>query len=271
MGDRSAMMIKIGGPVPANLIPMLADLATDHGLEDGDGCVLTEAVDNALGAGEPLKLYDSERSGGMAEEFEAELRDLGLTYARFSDACPGAYAASMSYWRPGFDEPRTWSTADDVPMLSVGDIKHLRLHGLLELEVQTMEEALSILPLTRAPDVEPAKPAPAERDFLLSDRELATVLAALRNWQEETRINGRWPPTRYADHFTEHAPLAPAEIDALCERLNCGPTVSTFTKADADLIFQFMLKCTPEQAVAVGNSPDVESLWQRIRAARREG
>ena len=55
----------------------------------------------------------------------------------------------------------------------------------------------------------------------LSKRELATVLAALRMFQEELtasfKLRGRNP-----EHFAEYAPLTSEEIDALCERLNCG-------------------------------------------------
>lgn len=51
----------------------------------------------------------------------------------------------------------------------------------------------------------------------LTDKELATVLAALRYFQN----NGRF--ARYkSEHFAEHRPLADSEIDGLCERLNLG-------------------------------------------------
>jgi DNA-binding Xre family transcriptional regulator len=56
----------------------------------------------------------------------------------------------------------------------------------------------------------------------LSKRELATVLAALRMFQEELTASFKlrgWNP----EHFAEFAPLTSEEIDALCERLNCGP------------------------------------------------
>lgn len=58
---------------------------------------------------------------------------------------------------------------------------------------------------------------------LLTGRELATVLAALRLWQArhswgECPINIE---NRFVGHFGEHRPLTPHEIDALCEQLNC--------------------------------------------------
>ena len=51
----------------------------------------------------------------------------------------------------------------------------------------------------------------------LSVRELATVLAALRLWQA-----GSHEPAELSEHFDDCEPLSPAEIDALCERLNDG-------------------------------------------------
>jgi hypothetical protein len=54
-----------------------------------------------------------------------------------------------------------------------------------------------------------------------SDRELATVLAALRYWQQDLAANEDEPPI--SEHFADGAtPLTVAEIDDLCERLNVG-------------------------------------------------
>ena len=55
----------------------------------------------------------------------------------------------------------------------------------------------------------------------LTSRELATVLAALRWWQQELqRLDppNDIPPIGF--HFTDQTPLSGAEIDDLCERLN---------------------------------------------------
>ena len=57
----------------------------------------------------------------------------------------------------------------------------------------------------------------------LTERELATILAALREWQgilagtepAEEEINA------IASDHGRFAPLTPEEIDDLCERLNC--------------------------------------------------
>jgi hypothetical protein len=56
----------------------------------------------------------------------------------------------------------------------------------------------------------------------LTDRELATVLAALRYWQQDLAGNEDGPISR--EHFGRGVtPLSAEEIDDLCERLNCGP------------------------------------------------
>jgi hypothetical protein len=51
----------------------------------------------------------------------------------------------------------------------------------------------------------------------LSDRELATVLAALRYWQQDLAVNED-PPI--SEHFEKADSLTVEEIDELCEKLN---------------------------------------------------
>ena len=58
----------------------------------------------------------------------------------------------------------------------------------------------------------------------LSRRELATLLAALRYWQQDLAKHEDGGPI-IADHFdSQTTPLSVEEIDDLCERLNCGLT-----------------------------------------------
>jgi hypothetical protein len=61
---------------------------------------------------------------------------------------------------------------------------------------------------------------------MLNDRELATVLAALRYWQARTDITHRAlddiATCGDAPWSLSQGPLADDEIDELCERLNCG-------------------------------------------------
>jgi hypothetical protein len=56
----------------------------------------------------------------------------------------------------------------------------------------------------------------------LDARELATVLAALRNWQTHLCVNDGLPGAEFAEHFEGIDPMTDEEIDELCERLNCG-------------------------------------------------
>jgi len=50
----------------------------------------------------------------------------------------------------------------------------------------------------------------------MNEKELATVLAALRHWQETMTEDERfaWP------HFLDCDPLSDDEIDTLCEKLS---------------------------------------------------
>lgn len=48
----------------------------------------------------------------------------------------------------------------------------------------------------------------------ITERELATVLAALRKFQES--------PATDTEHFKDVRPLTANQIDELCERLNCS-------------------------------------------------
>lgn len=55
----------------------------------------------------------------------------------------------------------------------------------------------------------------------LTARELATVLAALRIYQQALHLNGGEPPADVHDIACEAGlPLSVDEIDALCEQLN---------------------------------------------------
>jgi hypothetical protein len=60
----------------------------------------------------------------------------------------------------------------------------------------------------------------------LDSAELATVLAALRFWQEEEMANDPFKRSDalqdIATNGDEETSLDNAGVDALCERLNCG-------------------------------------------------
>jgi predicted transcriptional regulator len=56
----------------------------------------------------------------------------------------------------------------------------------------------------------------------VSDRDIAQLLAALRNWQVDG-LNEDLAEA-FAGHFEDQEPLSDDEIDQLCERLNFADT-----------------------------------------------
>ena len=60
------------------------------------------------------------------------------------------------------------------------------------------------------------------KDIELDDRELATVLAALRYWQRCATVCDPEFEIAADGRTDARAALTADEIDALCERLNCG-------------------------------------------------
>lgn len=58
---------------------------------------------------------------------------------------------------------------------------------------------------------------------MLTVRETATALAALRMWQRELSRRGE-ELTRHDLHFADVTPLTESEIDGLCQWLNLSET-----------------------------------------------
>lgn len=94
---------------------------------------------------------------------------------------------------------------------------------------------------------------PAQTESI-SQRELATVLAALRCFQQEV---SPLPLSTIKTYFAKCDPLTIEEIDALCERLNCKtvqPAFSTAASASlAELIEICRWKCSPHDDVILAN------------------
>lgn len=55
--------------------------------------------------------------------------------------------------------------------------------------------------------------------ILISERELATLLVALRHWQQSVERSGQ-PDPRDWPQFATRSPLASIEIDALYQAIN---------------------------------------------------
>lgn len=61
------------------------------------------------------------------------------------------------------------------------------------------------------------------KPYGIPSRDLATIIAALRYWQEEVVKDETYG--EYLDFFAAHSPLSAEEIDTLCERLNFGENI----------------------------------------------
>jgi hypothetical protein len=65
-------------------------------------------------------------------------------------------------------------------------------------------------------------PVKIQDTYALNERELATVLAALRSYQESGAGAQEDRFRDIASDLGRFRPLSVREIDRLCERLNCG-------------------------------------------------
>jgi len=96
----------------------------------------------------------------------------------------------------------------------------------------------------------------------LSEEQLATVLAALRHWQETTDYRGRgaYP------HFEEHCPLDDSEIDLLCEMIN---ETGWRTKPQGDE-GKYVIEGEPDMDISqlVAREPDID-ICQLVDACTR--
>jgi hypothetical protein len=107
----------------------------------------------------------------------------------------------------------------------------------------------------------------------LSDRELDTVLAALRNWQDE---NTESLPVVLIENASEHGePLTNDEIDELCERINCGdnkPTHAIFVEVQGGVVSH--VDGHPDNLVCVVDwdnlKTDAEEAWHDLSAEGKE-
>jgi hypothetical protein len=92
-----------------------------------------------------------------------------------------------------------------------------RLNGLKEVNLPEGVDVSVMISEAYAAVYSARKPKP-----LLKSRELATVLAALRFWQESLGPDDEPAEAgdKWAEFFVEHNALSRNEIDSLCERLN---------------------------------------------------
>lgn len=160
MADRSDMTITIGGQVRASVLFDLADAFAESEMSpcDWDADLLDagdifELIVETAAKRETLTFFRREVAGGMDEELETGLRELGVTYCRTSDS-HYAYSASVSFWKPGMNEARDWTGDNDgIPYLSAGEIREGIKGGTLDAEVELMLDACELPALAIVEDM----------------------------------------------------------------------------------------------------------------------
>jgi len=101
---------------------------------------------------------------------------------------------------------------------------------------------------------------------MITEQELATVLAALRYWQQDLEANDEPPISE--EFFADSEPLTSDEIDGLCERLNCEPEETL--SAAAPKLLDALRKCASFIENVTDDDPDREAKFFACRKAWRE-
>ena len=118
MADYAPAMIRIGGPLPRELVPELIDCIHSHGFCDdfGGSPVKAASADDLLALardaqGRPgtLKLYDEQTHNGEFIVLECFLEEHGIAFDRRSDG-GDEFAPEIVRFRPGWPAPTTTLT-----------------------------------------------------------------------------------------------------------------------------------------------------------------
>lgn len=155
MSDRTSASIEIGGNIAHSKLPELIEAIEYEGCgPDWEGGFrnreeISEFMDRAVEVDSALILLDNQAIGGCFERLEETCRSLGLTYSRADDGYPGCWSASVVFWEPGMQEPRSWygtESGSSDPHLSLDEIQDHIGQGTLEAELQLMEKAIRVPP-----------------------------------------------------------------------------------------------------------------------------
>lgn len=92
--------------------------------------------------------------------------------------------------------------------------------------------------------------------YTVSEQEHATILAALRHWQESF-IHSSDAKTAFLDHFHDVSPLVGDDVEAICERINYSKTGPNSYEA--------WLKQQPN--MSTGSEPFTHNAWISSREA----
>ena len=128
MGEYYSAEIHIGGTVERSKLKELVLVLRKSAVQDLDESDLaTNEIAQLLLSPEdaPVHFRDNQAKSGQFEEIESYCRTMGISYDRYSDS-HYELDAECSYWRPGFDEPRTFVTDSAgehyVPLRDVKDL-----------------------------------------------------------------------------------------------------------------------------------------------------
>lgn len=154
MSDRSDMSLTLGGPIDADILVELSEVLADREFStDWEEKALTdpEEFEKAIRAcaiqHEHLFLCVREQVGGMDEDLEIALQEMGVSYARHG-ASHYAYSASIAFWQPDMESPREWTSDNEgIPYLAAPEIRRLLGYSTLQDELALMETATNLSPI----------------------------------------------------------------------------------------------------------------------------
>ena len=106
----------------------------------------------------------------------------------------------------------------------------------------------------------PSKPRPRNLQCIISQRELATVLYALRQYQAGPPPSGEWSPT-----YAPGGPLNSEETNTLCERLAFSPyapkiTANTQPLTPSDILTIEQLSSFVSETVGKADGPHHQAI-----------
>jgi hypothetical protein len=152
MADRVSASIAIGGTLPRDLLPALAELIAHEGLSTewgGEPFDLAQLPDDG-----PLALMAHEVAWGRFEELEAFCVEIGLPFARWSGAYPCQWGAERTVFT-GTGEPQGYA-ADEDDYILIGRCTAERLGSYAAIIAHFDAADFPVPPLVVTPDAKEA-------------------------------------------------------------------------------------------------------------------
>jgi len=162
MAERMAAEIKIGGPVPAPLVPELLALLSQEGVVVGweeipfSATTITELLHLAQDDSQPVPLHmvDYEAAWGRFAALEAFLAAHAIAFDRRTEA-KYEYDAELVQFRPGMQEPCVQATNQDgEPVVTVSYLRPV----CAALEQGHARQAFQLLRCLLGPEIAPLEP-----------------------------------------------------------------------------------------------------------------